>query len=154
MAAATTTRVSIRQCGSAGKTSHTSVAGDKAEALDLLGQLGEWKLVPGVAVQVMDTDTDEIRDHDILRQVAFLEAGEVADGLQIGRIQILATRFVFGNERAGPETVYKATAARATGFFAIAQLGDVCFEAGDPASRETEHLEKFVPEGLSLAALV
>jgi len=51
-------------------------------------QFLEGELRLRILVEVIKTDGCEIGHHDIARQIALLETGEIINGLQVGRVQV------------------------------------------------------------------
>jgi hypothetical protein len=102
-----------------------------------------------VGLQIVEGDACEVRDDDVTRDFfVAVFAGEVlnvTEGLRFGFAEVFAAAFVFDEDDARPEEVNIAVIAGepAHGFL----------EAGHGAARNTENIEKFVPEGLLFGLL-
>ena len=96
-----------------------------------------------IRFKVVEADAGEVRDDDVAREVALLQAVEVVGGLMEGAIKIKAARFVLDEDDAFPEQVDEA--AFAVGF------DHGLFKCRDTAAGYAEDQEESVPEGFRLS---
>lgn len=98
--------------------------------------------------EVMEGDTGEIGEDEVgggfFGAVGIGEVVDIADGLSVGFVEVLAAGLVFGDEGAGPEEVDE--------FVLALEVFDGFFEGGDEFSGASEDGEEFVPEGLGIGA--
>ena len=135
------------------------VAGDEGEPLDVAVEVGEGEAHRGVGgevveacrvfgVEVVDGEGGEVGGDDVAGGFVFAavvdEVGDVADGLGVGAVEVLAAGFVFADESARPEDV-DAVGGAGEGL-------DGFLEGGDGAAGLAEDLEELVPEGLGFGA--
>jgi len=66
-----------------------AIAGDEAEMLDPLVQVGELEFDFGIGFEVVQTETDEVGHDDIARQVALRQSFEVIRRLGEGAVEVL-----------------------------------------------------------------
>jgi len=116
-----------------------AVTGDEGEIFDVLVQVGEREFVLRAGFEVVEAEAGEVGDQHESGQVAFLDAGEVIEGLGVGAVEIFAARFVLDEERTFPEEVDVT--------LLVAELFDGFFKAGDALAVDAEDVEEFGPEG-------
>lgn len=122
------------------------VAGDEAEAVDVLVQFLERKFERRfLAFQVVQAETGEIGHQQVAWQLGVAQAVEVVAGLGVGAVQVLAAGLVLDQQHTLPEQVNVAILA--------IELLDPLLEAGDALAADAEDVEELVPEGLGLGIL-
>ena len=118
------------------------IAGNEAEAVDVTGKIGEGKFLLCTCLQIVETESGEVGNEDVLGKLLLRNTGEIVQGLLIGLVQILAPGLMFDDEHAFQKEV------NGTGF--IAQLPDGRFKGSDAPAGNAEDIEELVPESLGL----
>jgi hypothetical protein len=83
---------------------------------------------------------------DFVLAALALEALDILESLGLGLVQVGSAALVLGQEAALPEKVYPLVG--------VFEAFDRLLERRHSAAADTEHVEKFVPEGLGLGAFV
>ena len=125
------------------------VAGDKAEQMDVLVQLGERKLVRLVFLKIVQGDSSEVGNDDVSRHLFAapfpLQALDVVHRLGVGLTEIFVARLVLREQHALPEEVDEPVTAP--------DVFHGLFKAGDLPPPQAEDGEEVVPERLRLSVL-
>ena len=121
-------------------------AEDKAERLDMAGQVREREADHFAFTEIVKLERPEIADEDVAGALLLGQGVEILSRLSVGLVEITPGALLLDDQHAGPEQVDE------TG--AVAELGDMLLVAGDRSPPDAEHLEKVVVEALRLAGLV
>ena len=121
-------------------------AEDETKGLYVLRKLVERESSDDVVFEVMQFEALEIADENVTGKLVLFQAGEVIKSLLLGAREVTPRALLLYEQYALPEKVDKAAL--------VAEFLYRFLEAGDPATRDAEHLEEFVVEGLALATLI
>lgn len=103
----------------------------------------------GIGFQVVQTESGEVGDDDVARQVALRQSLEIVRGLVEGAIEVLICTLVLDQKHPLPERVN----APMPQFFGGSDQLHLLFEDGDAAALDAKHAEEIVPEALRLRTL-
>ena len=121
-------------------------AKDKAEHLDMRGQVHEREGDDSALVEIVKLEGLEIAHQDVARALAIRQRVEILPRLSIGGLQVTPGALLFNDEHARPEQVDEARA--------VVELRDMRLVARDVPPPHPEHVEESVVEALRLALLV